>query len=105
VSPSGTAETRRGDAVPEQDEPEHGRSLPFVRRITPDGACAAAPGLALDEPHALEFEDGLSDDSGSPDPDLPVTRASVSLEPAGSGTRVSRVSSREEPEDAILAEG
>lgn len=57
--------------------------------------------LSLDEPHSLEFEDGFADESGSPNPEMPTTRARVSLEPIATGTRmtlVSRFSSREELE-------
>jgi uncharacterized protein YndB with AHSA1/START domain len=48
--------------------------------------------LAIDEPRALEFEDGFSDDSGAPSPDLPVTRARVELAEAADGTRMTVVS-------------
>lgn len=36
--------------------------------------------LAVDAPHRLEFEDGFSDDAGTPNPDLPVTTALVTLD-------------------------
>ena len=45
--------------------------------------------LAVDAPHALEFEDGFADDDGNPNPDLPITTVRVSLETrAGGGTRM-----------------
>lgn len=48
--------------------------------------------LAVDEPHSIEFEDGFADDSGAPNPDLPVTRAHVDLEPIPTGTRMTVMS-------------
>ena len=35
--------------------------------------------VAVDAPHRLEFEDGFADDTGTPNPDLPVTVTRVSL--------------------------
>lgn len=35
--------------------------------------------VAVDAPHRLEFEDGFADDTGTPNPDLPVTMTRVSL--------------------------
>jgi len=35
--------------------------------------------VAVDAPHLLEFEDGFADDTGTPNPDLPVTLTRVSL--------------------------
>lgn len=35
--------------------------------------------LAVDAPHSLEFEDGFADDSGRPNPDMPITIAHVTL--------------------------
>jgi uncharacterized protein YndB with AHSA1/START domain len=43
---------------------------------------------AIDEPRSLEFEDGFSDDSGTPDPDMPTMRIRVEIERAGDGTRM-----------------
>ena len=48
--------------------------------------------LAIDEPRSLEFEDGFSDESGAPSPDLPTIRARVDLEEAADGTRMTVVS-------------
>ncbi|WP_298455735.1 SRPBCC domain-containing protein [uncultured Cellulomonas sp.] len=44
--------------------------------------------LAVDEPRSLEFEDGFADASGTPDPELPTTRALVLLEESDGGTRM-----------------
>lgn len=63
--------------------------------------------LAVDEPHALDFEDGFAGEDGEPDPDLPVTVAQVRLEAVAAGTRMtitSRFASREQL-DQILAMG
>jgi uncharacterized protein YndB with AHSA1/START domain len=35
--------------------------------------------LAIDAPHRLEIEDGFADDTGAPNPDLPVTIMRVTL--------------------------
>src|SRR4051812_36608666 len=51
--------------------------------------------VAVDEPRSLEFEDGFADDSGAPDPSLPVTRATVQLVASDTGTRMT-VTSRVE---------
>lgn len=60
----------------------------------PDGQ--SAPGwwtfTAIDEPHRLEFDDGFSDQTGEPDPAMPVTRAVVTIEPIEGGTRMTVVS-------------
>lgn len=63
--------------------------------------------LEVDEPLALDVEDGFADESGEPDVDLPVTRAEVRLEPVDAGTRMtitSRFASREQMEQ-VLAMG
>ena len=44
--------------------------------------------LSVEEPAALEFDDGFSDEAGTPDPGMPVTRARVRLEPTATGTRM-----------------
>jgi uncharacterized protein YndB with AHSA1/START domain len=44
--------------------------------------------VAVDEPRALEFEDGFADESGAADPDLPVTVGRVELEGTAEGTRM-----------------
>ncbi|MDQ6848530.1 MAG: SRPBCC domain-containing protein [Actinomycetota bacterium] len=67
--------------------------------------------LALDEPRSLEFEDGFADESGAPNPQMPVTRARVDLEESASGTRMtvtSRFASTEQMEQLLqmgMAEG
>jgi uncharacterized protein YndB with AHSA1/START domain len=43
---------------------------------------------ALDEPRSLEFEDGFSDDSGAPNPQMPTMRLRVDFEETGDGTRM-----------------
>ncbi len=48
--------------------------------------------IAIDEPRSLEFEDGFSDGSGTPDLSMPVTHGLISLEPADGGTRLTIVS-------------
>ena len=44
--------------------------------------------VALDEPNKLEFDDGFSDESGTPDASMPTIRIRVDLEEAGPGTRM-----------------
>jgi uncharacterized protein YndB with AHSA1/START domain len=44
--------------------------------------------LALDEPSRLEFEDGFSDESGTPDASMPTIQVRVDLEQVGPGTRM-----------------
>lgn len=48
--------------------------------------------VSIEEPRSLEFEDGFSDDSGTPDLGMPVAHGRVSLEPADGGTRLTIVS-------------
>ncbi|WP_369133489.1 SRPBCC domain-containing protein [Modestobacter sp. I12A-02662] len=48
--------------------------------------------LAVDEPRSLEFEDGFSDETGAPSPDLPVVQGRVELAEAAGGTRMTVVS-------------
>ena len=43
---------------------------------------------ALDEPKSLELEDGFSDDTGAPNPDMPTMRMRVDIEETGSGSRM-----------------
>jgi len=43
---------------------------------------------AVDAPRRLEFDDGFAGDDGRPDDSLPVTHTVVTLEPAGTGTRM-----------------
>jgi uncharacterized protein YndB with AHSA1/START domain len=45
---------------------------------------------AIEKPRRLEFQDGFADDTGEPLPDEPVTGI-VTLEPAGTGTRMTFV--------------
>jgi len=47
---------------------------------------------AIDAPHRLEFDDGFADDAGEPVADMPVIHCAVSLEPNGSGTRMTTLS-------------
>src|SRR3954462_3909476 len=42
----------------------------------------------LDEPHALEFEDGFSAEAGAPTPDMPTMRMVVAIEASGEGSRM-----------------
>lgn len=55
--------------------------------------------VSVDAPHGMVFEDGFADDQGRPNPDMPVTVATVSLTPLDAGgTRMvieSRYPSRE----------
>lgn len=44
--------------------------------------------LAFEEPSWLEFEDGFSDESGVPNPDMPTTFAHVDFEQIPAGTRM-----------------
>lgn len=44
--------------------------------------------LTVNAPHSLSFEDGFSDDSGTPDLSMPIIRADVSLEQISDGTRM-----------------
>ena len=44
--------------------------------------------LSLDEPRSLEFEDGFSDESGLPNPQMPTLRGRVELEEIAAGTRM-----------------
>ena len=45
--------------------------------------------LAVDAPHRLEFEDGFADDTGAPNPEMPVTITRVTLdEQPGGVTRM-----------------
>ena len=60
--------------------------------------------IAIDEPRSLEFEDGFSDDSGTPDLSMPVAHGLISLEPADGGTRltiVARLASAEALEKVL----
>lgn len=42
--------------------------------------------LSIDRPHRLSFEDGFADEHGTPNPELPVTRANVRLSSGDGGT-------------------
>jgi uncharacterized protein YndB with AHSA1/START domain len=44
--------------------------------------------LAADAPHSLEVQDGFSDDTGSPNPDMPSTIMRVVLSEEGGGTKM-----------------
>lgn len=43
---------------------------------------------AVEEPRLLEYVDGFSDDSGSPDPQMPTMHVRVDFEPVGDSTRM-----------------
>jgi len=43
---------------------------------------------AIDEPKSLEFEEGFSHDSGTPNEDMPTMRMRVDIEPIGATTRM-----------------
>jgi uncharacterized protein YndB with AHSA1/START domain len=60
--------------------------------------------VALDEPSRLEFEDGFSDESGTPDASMPTIQIRVDLEQAGPGTRMtitSRFSTADQMEQLV----
>jgi uncharacterized protein YndB with AHSA1/START domain len=61
--------------------------------------------MSIDAPKRLEFEDGFADDTGAPNPDLPVTIMRVTLDEQPDGvTRmhiVSEFASREAMEEVI----
>lgn len=44
--------------------------------------------LVVDAPHGLEIEDGFADDSGAPNPDMPVTRMRMTLSQENEATRM-----------------
>jgi uncharacterized protein YndB with AHSA1/START domain len=44
--------------------------------------------LAVDAPHLLELQDGFGDDSGVPNPDMPLTSMRVVLSEAGGVTQM-----------------
>ena len=63
--------------------------------------------LTVTPPHSLTVEDGFADDSGSPDPSLPVTTMTVALSERAGGTQMvatSRWATREAMEQ-LLAMG
>lgn len=43
---------------------------------------------AVEEPRSLEIEDGFSDDAGAPNPDMPISRMRVDIEPTEDGSRM-----------------
>jgi uncharacterized protein YndB with AHSA1/START domain len=46
--------------------------------------------VEVDPPHSLVFNDGFADDDGTPNPDMPTTTATVTIEDMGDGrTRMS----------------
>ncbi len=49
--------------------------------------------LSVDTPHRLEFEDGFADDSGRPNPDMPVTTVRVQLTADGEKATVMTIES------------
>ena len=44
--------------------------------------------ISVDAPHALEHEDGFSDDSGQPDPSMPTCVMRCTLTPQGASTEL-----------------
>lgn len=50
--------------------------------------------LSVEEPWSFEFEDGFADDAGNPNPELPTTRARVTLSEVGEGRTRMVVASR-----------
>ena len=44
--------------------------------------------VSLDEPRSIEFDDGFSDESGLPNPEMPTIRGRVELEEIAAGTRM-----------------
>lgn len=54
--------------------------------------------VAVDAPHRFEFEDGFADDAGAPMDEMGITRAVVTLERVGSGTRMTTTSTFESAE-------
>ncbi len=64
--------------------------------------------VSVEPPSSLVFEDGFGDETGAPDPGLPVTLARVSIEAReGGGTRMVLVSTfpSRETMDQVLAMG
>jgi uncharacterized protein YndB with AHSA1/START domain len=64
--------------------------------------------LAVDAPRRLEFEDGFADDTGAPNPDLPVMTIRVALDDrAAGGTRMTIETTFPSPEamEQIIAMG
>ena len=60
--------------------------------------------VALEEPSWLEFDDGFSDESGTPDASMPTIRIRVDLEEAGPDTRMtitSRFSTADQMEQLV----
>jgi uncharacterized protein YndB with AHSA1/START domain len=61
--------------------------------------------MSIDAPKRLEFEDGFADDTGAPNPDLPVTIMRVTLDEQPDGVTLmhieSEFASREAMEEVI----
>lgn len=53
---------------------------------------------AVDSPTALRFDDGFSDDDGTPNPSMPVTHAEVDITGTDTGSRMTIVSRFDDPE-------
>ena len=72
----------------EHDLTVGGRSHYFM--TGPDGEQAHGwwQMVTVDEPKALEFEDGFADESGRPNPEMPITRGRVELTETADGTRM-----------------
>ena len=47
--------------------------------------------LSVEEPTAIDIEDGFADDSGTPNPDMPSTFMNVRLEPDGASATTMRI--------------
>lgn len=60
---------------------------------------------AIDEPRSLEFEDGFSDESGAPNPDMPTMRIRTDITPTAGGTRMTITSHFNSAEDFELLGG
>jgi uncharacterized protein YndB with AHSA1/START domain len=60
----------------------------------PDGE--KAPGwwefITVDAPASLSFIDGFANEDGSPDPQMPDSRTSITIEPIADGSRMTMVS-------------
>lgn len=65
-----------------------GESTYFMTGPNGEKACGWWRFTAIDEPKSLELEDGFSDDTGAPNPDMPTMRMRVDIEETGSGARM-----------------
>lgn len=76
----------------EHDLTPSGRSA--YHMTGPDGELARGwwQVVAVEPPRRLEFDDGFSDQDGTPNEGMPVTRTEVTLEATPGGTRMTTVS-------------